>query len=100
MGIELTAETKPLFYLAAKIHRHLSRMEAEDAQEKGAAKYDQPISWVDLDTGKIAVVYLKFLASATGLVCLLTETEALEYLAWLDAGNSGRHYEMNGPWPA
>lgn len=98
MGIELTAETKPLFYLAAKIHRHLSRMEAEDAQEKGAAKYDRPISWVDLETGKIAVVYMKFVASASGSACLLTEAEALEYLAWLDAGNSGPHYHMKEPW--
>lgn len=100
MEIELTAETKPLFRIAAKIHGHLARMGAKDAQEKGAAKYDRPISWVDLETGKIAVVYMKFVASATGSACLLTETEALEYLAWLDAGNSGRHFEMKGPWPA
>lgn len=98
MEIELTAETEHLYRLAAKIHRHLSRMEAEDAQEGGAAKYDHPISWVDLETGKIAVAYMMFLAKEYGPTGLLTEAEAQEYLAWLDAGNSGPHYHMKEPW--
>jgi len=81
--------------IAGKIHQHLKRFEA-DATINAAIKrgggslslspYYQAGSYA---TGKyVGVWYVSFHGTS-----YLTKQEAIRYLAWLDAGNVGRHYE-------
>lgn len=82
--------------IAKRIGAHLARMEADPTlntanphSKSGSRKYRNAVSY---QAGpKLAVVYVS-LHGAT----LLTKAEALAYLAWLDAGNSGKHLVCPG----
>lgn len=71
--------------IAEKINAHLKRIEAK--QDKTAQN-----KWCSAGAGqsgsKVFVVYVSY----QGKTCLTTR-EAEAYLAWLDAGNAGPHYQ-------
>ena len=79
--------------IAARIDAHLKRFEADPAinvkRERrlgGLRPYWNPGAGV---CGRyVGVTYIRF----QGTRCL-PKTDALRYLAWLDAGGVGRHYE-------
>ena len=79
--------------IAAKIQAHLDRFAADPGinakrpEKGGMIYYDRPDAVV-ADGNNIHVTY----HAARGYR-ILTEVEARGYLAWLDAGNVGRHYE-------
>lgn len=77
--------------IAKRISQHLRRFER-----------DPKINTVDARSGlksyyfagagragpRLSISYVNYQGSTT-----ITKEDALEYLAWLDAGNVGRHYE-------
>ncbi len=74
--------------LAGKIHVHLLRMEADASINKsgtGRARYFRPSAH---GTTRVMVSYVSYQGHST-----LTKAEAEKYLAWLDAGNNGKHHE-------
>ncbi len=71
---------------AQRILAHLQRFEADPTIDARAASYYCVNAYVA--GSRIGVTYVSF----QGRSCL-TKAEALAYLAWLDAGHVGRHYE-------
>ena len=89
-------KTNPLklVEIADRIRVHLKRMEA--AQPEGInlplfhrrpVRYFQPNAWPAVS--RVGVRYVSYQVTS-----FLTKAEALAYLAWLDAGNEGRHRRM------
>lgn len=82
--------------IARRIAAHLARAEADPTLNKvnphsksGSRKYHHALSY---QAGpKLAVVYVSYQGAT-----LLTKAEALVYLAWMDAGNSGKHLTCPG----
>lgn len=89
--------------IATRITTHLSRIEA-DVILNPPRRFDRDLGrWVEGDGGtrrlwlaraqragsRVRVSYVSYQSAAN-----LTRAEALAYLAWLDAGNVGTHYEM------
>jgi hypothetical protein len=73
--------------IAARISEHLKRKEA--SQPKNSAEpgdYYRACAWAA--GSRVGVRYVSFQHET-----FLTKADALEYLAWLDAGNIGRHYK-------
>lgn len=78
--------------IAKRISEHLRRFEAdkngvnkENAQ--GLRPYYSSMSWAS--GSRVGVCYVSFQGRE-----FLTKADASKYLAWLDAGNIGRHYKM------
>lgn len=80
--------------IAARILTHLKRFESDPAiadvittSGKPITKFYKVNAWA---SGRyVGVRYVSFHPESN-----LTKQEALAYLAWLDAGNVGRHYEV------
>lgn len=76
--------------LAARIDAHLKRFEADPEINKprrdGTHPYYQCGAW---SAGRwLNVLYVDYQGTTS-----LTRTQAEQYLAWLDAGNVGRHWD-------
>lgn len=73
--------------IATRIQAHLAHIER--SQPKDAAPKDGGFyfanAWVA--GSRVGVRYVSYQIST-----FLTKADAIEYLAWLDAGNQGRHY--------
>jgi len=99
------AKTKPiaLTVLAGRIGEHLRRFE-RDPKINRRRRYDRETGkWHDDPQGtgdyymanaysngrRVSVVYISYQGGSK-----LTRAEAMVYLAWLDAGNVGKHFEM------
>lgn len=89
--------------LAERITTHLRRFEANPEINKGH-RYDKKLNaWVEDPRGthdyylsnahstgrRISVVYISYQGGSK-----LTREQAEAYLAWLDKGNVGKHFEM------
>lgn len=78
--------------IAARILAHLRRFESDPKTNK-----IHPVSKVtpyyDVNVhqggGRVRVRYVSYQGTSS-----LTRTKAEQYLAWMDAGNIGRHYEF------
>ena len=84
--------------IATRIHAHLKRFEADPKinRYKDADRHQRglhPFYWSGAYVGgsRVGVRYISY----QGATCL-TKQEALGYLAWLDAGNVGKHNDMKG----
>lgn len=74
-----------------RINRHLKRFEADPAINVRDPEYRMSRFYVAnaARAGRyVQVTYVTYLGGTN-----LTRDEAERYLAWLDAGNVGRHYE-------
>lgn len=76
-----------LHELAARITIHLKRMEVAQADISPWADYWKPRAWAA--GNRVGISYVLHYADQT-----MTKAEAAAYLAWLDAGNSGKHFAM------
>jgi hypothetical protein len=88
---ERTKES-PLKEIASRILSHLKRFEKDPIINKADPQYKtRPYFWsnVSVRGRRIMVTYVSYQGSSS-----LTRQEAADYLAWLDAGNVGCHYEM------
>jgi hypothetical protein len=77
--------------LAMKIDTHLHRLE-DDAGWNFVPNCDRKRFWhagAHRAGRFVMVAYISYQATSS-----LTKNEAEAYLAWLDAGNKGRHYEQ------
>ena len=88
----LPPETPKLAEIAERIAAHLRRFEASPAinaprDGRRINAYHNPSAFVR--GSRIGVGYVSFQSETC-----LTKPEALAYLAWLDAGNVGRHFEQ------
>jgi len=103
-----TSKKTPLTVIAERIDAHLNRFEADSKINKGQ-RYDREMQrWVEDPKGTgdyycssayvsgryISVVYITYQGSSQ-----LTRERAEKYLAWLDAGNVGRHFEAEQASP-
>ena len=80
--------------IANRIHAHLRRFEAdpkinvsESGKPTGARKYFCTNAYSA--GGRVFVIYVTYQGRNS-----LTKAQALAYLAWLDAGNVGKHYRV------
>jgi hypothetical protein len=74
--------------IADKIRAHLKRFEADPAineKRRGLSSY-----WTAGAGASGRYVYVQYIAYQGSTA--LSKADALAYLAWLDAGNVGRHY--------
>lgn len=80
--------------IAERIQKHLTRFEKDPAINKGDKFGSLYYCARAMARGsRIFVTYISYHGSAS-----LSRDEALEYLAWLDAGNVGKLWEMQkGP---
>lgn len=83
----------PMQALAARINVHLRRFEADHKintntkpDRTGLARFYN--AWCGASGSRIFTTYISYQGQSS-----LTRTEAQRYLAWLDAGNVGRHFE-------
>ena len=94
----MTAQSPSLTEIATRISRHLLRFAADPAitekewtDRKGEAHklvlYWSPSAYRGGSRCMVRYVAYQLIAS-------LTKAQAERYLAWLDAGNVGRHYDM------
>lgn len=98
-------EKRTLTEIAAGIDWHLRRLEADpvfnrrrvfdkarggwvDATAPGEGVPSLYDAWARVSGNRIRVLYISYQGSST-----LTRAEAETYLAWLDAGGQGRHFE-------
>lgn len=81
--------------IAQAIDAHLKRFEADKAinatreSNAGTRPYYGASCFAQKRDRKARVTYVSFQGTT-----LLSRDEALAYLAWLDAGNVGRHFEQ------
>jgi hypothetical protein len=81
----MTTEPK-LREIAERIAAHLQRIElAHPRRGKSDCLYYSANAWPA--GARLGVRYVTYQNTSN-----LTKRDALEYLAWLDAGNEGRHY--------
>jgi len=75
--------------IAMKIQEHLSRFEEAGYKTiRGDNKYFYAHSW---SAGRyVAIKYISYQCQSN-----LSNAEAEKYLDWLDAGNIGKHFDMN-----
>ena len=74
--------------IARRIDEHLRRMEeVSPMQARGRGGYYH--AGARVAGPKVGITYVSYQVTHK-----VTKTEALAYLAWLDAGNSGRHHTM------
>jgi hypothetical protein len=81
-----TAKPAKLAEIATRIAAHLHRIEFAQP-DRGSAKSGYWNTCVRPAGSRIAVCYISYQGSSK-----LTKADAIEYLAWLDAGNVGRHW--------
>ena len=77
--------------IGKRIHAHLKRFEADPKINKPHPKYKtSPFYWAGAArVGRyVSVSYVNYQGSQS-----LTRDQAEAYLAWLDSGNVGRHFE-------
>ena len=77
--------------LAAGIDAHLKRFEADPVINAPSSEYrTRPYYYAYCSSagGRVYVQYVTYQGSSH-----LSKAQAEAYLAWLDAGNVGRHYE-------
>jgi hypothetical protein len=81
-------DTSPkLDEIAARIGVHLHRIElARSDRDSGSPTYWGSQAW--RAGSYLGVKYVSFQGNL-----FLTKTQALVYLAWLDAGNEGKHFQ-------
>jgi len=84
---------RTLAELAECINRHLKRFEADPVINAPDPRRGDTrpffYAWASYRVGsKMSVQYISYQGASK-----LSKAEATEYLAWLDAGNVGRHYE-------
>lgn len=86
----------PMKQLATKINAHLQRFEADktgvNKDDKGDGMGSRPFfnAHATYYGGRfIAITYVSYQGDSQ-----LTQAEAREYLAWLDAGNIGQHFKL------
>lgn len=76
--------------IAAKIAAHLKRWEKDPEinkrKESGLTPYYHP--WAMRAGSKVGITYVSFQGQS-----YLSKAEAAAYLAWIEAGNVGTHYE-------
>lgn len=70
--------------IASRIYAHLMRLEKGHKGSK-PTRYFMPNAWPA--GSRVGVRYVSYQGS-----WFLTKADALEYLAWLDAGNEGSHH--------
>lgn len=80
--------------VAARIAAHLKRFETDpliNVWKNGRVGGTRPYFWATARAAgsRVAVQYISYQGWST-----LTKVEALAYLAWLDAGNVGRHHRQ------
>ena len=89
--------------IAERINEHLKRLEADKEFNRPRRFDKEKQEWVDDPKGYgklyhsstygggayVRVTYVSYQGIST-----LTKEEAMAYLAWLDAGNKGTHYDM------
>jgi hypothetical protein len=83
----------PLATLAARIRVHLQRMEQDpkiNVAKVGHRMGLQPyfLSWASRNGRFVGIRYVSFQGNTN-----LTREQAAQYLAWLDAGNNGKHHQ-------
>lgn len=81
----------PLQKLAARIHAHLDRFEKDPACNTVSPSTNLPRFYDAACSTSGRFVYVRYI-SYQGTTAL-SKAEAEAYLAWLDAGNVGRHFE-------
>ena len=79
--------------IAARIDAHLKRFEKDpkiniDRSSEKAGLWTYYYAGAGAGRGRVYVTYISYQG-----VTPLKKAEALKYLAWLDAGNVGRHYK-------
>lgn len=101
----MTTETMKLAAIATRIKAHLSRMEADRARnlnlvpatkrhpEQRLSHFYGPNCWSA--GSRLRIMYIAYQGAGT-----MTRAEGLAYLAWLDAGNYGKHHEALRALPA
>jgi hypothetical protein len=75
--------------IATKIRAHLARFEANpkiNTKHNGLLRYYG--AGAHVGGARVGIRYISFQG-----VTYVSKAEALRYLAWLDAGNVGRHFE-------
>jgi hypothetical protein len=90
------AKKATLGSIAARINAHLKRMEADKAINKNTQADGRGLSDFYCAGSSAAgrfvyVTYITYQGHSP-----LTRQQAEAYLAWLDAGNNGKHYEVLG----
>lgn len=85
--------TMKLREIAARIDAHLKSFEADpkiNARHRmyGTTPYWGAHCWWVPGSSRVSVLYVSYQGRST-----MTKAEATAYLAWLDAGNNGYHYE-------
>jgi hypothetical protein len=86
---------RPLREIAEAINVHLKRFEANPAvniPRNDLHPYYRAGSWYP-GAGKVSVMYVSYQGPTK-----MTRAEAEQYLAWLDAGNAGKHYQIPKDW--
>lgn len=88
---ERVARQPKLAEIAERIYAHLKRIEADPKlnlkQHGGTSAYWCVNTW--RGGSRVFVKYVAYQSKSS-----LTREEALAYLAWLDAGNVGKHWEI------
>ena len=78
--------------IARELFKYLAEFERlENIEHKGDRRYLGRYYNVNVWSGG-RFVYVKYISYQ--IETAMTKSEATEYLEWLRAGNSGRHYEM------
>jgi hypothetical protein len=88
--VSLLRPRTPLQKLAARIHAHLERFESDPAINTTTTGTLRCFYMAGCSTSGrfIYVRYISYQGSTA-----LSKAEAETYVAWLDAGNVGRHFE-------
>jgi len=78
--------------LAPRIAAHLKRFEADPKINRGGEGHEaRPRFWQAGAGSSGRYVFVRYIAYQGNT--FLSRDDAARYLAWLDAGNVGRHYE-------
>lgn len=87
----MTDAPLPLNLIAARILKHLQRIEDDPKLNRKKRSGLTPLYFVNAwqGGGRVRVRYVVFQDP-----CSLTRSRALAYLAWLDAGNTGTHFDF------
>ena len=81
---DVRADPPKLAEIAERLTAHLKRMEAAQPAPLARRPFYLPQEWVA--GPRVGVRYISYQYS-----WYLTKADALQYLLWLDAGNTGRH---------
>lgn len=79
-------KTMKLGEIASRIRAHLERIETSRKGQGLHTEWYMASAWVA--GSRVGVRYVSY-----QITTYLTKSDATEYLAWLDAGNEGKHYK-------